>query len=305
MTEKEERKIDSQDRFDNKGIFYGTSAAEGIPNPFCGCYLCEYARKHGGKDVRMRSMFRIGEKMMIDMGPDASVQALKYGDFRNLEYLLITHTHEDHFAYMMINVRNMASQKNVKTLNIYFTDKAYDIVDEMRNSSVFMKGNLKKIEDAGIVKFHHLDFGREYEINGCKVVPLKGHHKGNMLESCANYLIRLPDGKMLYYGTDTGAYEADTLDYLSKVKLDIWITECTYGNGEDSYPDPGHLSYTTCLKELKKLEEQGSINSGCKVYATHINHLHTAYHDKMQRMFDHTDFPYEFRVAYDGMEIDL
>ena len=51
--------------------FYGTGAAEGIPNPFCGCYLCEYARKHGGKDVRTRSMFRLTPNICIDMGPDA------------------------------------------------------------------------------------------------------------------------------------------------------------------------------------------------------------------------------------------
>ncbi len=288
-----------------KGIFYGTSAAEGLPDPFCGCYLCEYARKHGGKDVRMRSMFRIGEKMMIDMGPDSSIQALRFGDYRNLEHLMITHTHEDHFAYMLLNVRNMASQRNVKTLHIYFTDKAYDIVDEMRNNNVFMKGNLDKIEEQGIVQFHRLEFGQEYTINQCKVVPLRGHHQGNMKEKCANYLLTLPDGKVMYYGTDTGNYEEDTMKYLSNVKLDIWISECTYGNGEDSYPDPGHLSYTTCLKIMKRLEEQGSFQPDCKVYLTHINHLHTAYHKKLQEMFDHTGFPYTCKVAYDGMEIDL
>ena len=54
-----------------RAMFYGTGAAEGIPDPFCTCYLCQYARDHGGKDVRTRSMFRVDPTMVIDMGADA------------------------------------------------------------------------------------------------------------------------------------------------------------------------------------------------------------------------------------------
>ncbi len=50
------------------GIFYGTGAAEGVPSPFCDCPMCNYAREHGGKDVRKRSCFRLGRNIMIDMG---------------------------------------------------------------------------------------------------------------------------------------------------------------------------------------------------------------------------------------------
>lgn len=289
----------------NKGIFYGTGAAEGIPNPFCGCYLCEYARAHGGKDVRTRSMFRLGEQMMIDMGPDSFGQAAKLGDFRNLEHLLITHTHEDHFAYMMLNVRKMATQRNVKTLHIYMTDRAFELVELMRENTAFMKGALSRMEEEEIVCFHRLTFGEEYSIGGCTVVPLRGHHIGNMKENCANYLITRQDGTKLYYGTDTGAYEEDTLAYLAGKQLDILISECTFGNVEDTYPDPGHLSFTTCIGMLEKLRAQDSLSENCRVYLTHINHLHTAYHEKLQEMFNHTGLPYACTVAYDGMKIDL
>lgn len=62
-----------------RAMFYGTGAAEGIPDPFCTCYLCQYARDHGGKDVRTRSMFRVDPTMVIDMGADAYTQANRYG----------------------------------------------------------------------------------------------------------------------------------------------------------------------------------------------------------------------------------
>lgn len=289
----------------NKGIFYGTGAAEGIPNPFCGCYLCEYARTHGGKDIRTRSMFRVSEKVMIDMGADSFVQAAKYGDFKNLEHVLITHTHEDHFAYMMLSVRKMATHRPVKTLHFYFTDRAYELVGLMRENRAFMKGALPQMEADGIVEFHRLNYGETYEVDDCKVIPLKGHHFGNMQEKCANYLIMLPDGKRLYYGLDTGAYEEETLDCLKKEKLDILISECTYGNVEDTYPDPGHLSLTTCVKMIEKLRAQGSLKEECRIYLTHINHVHTAYHEKLQELVDQYRLPYPCTVAYDGMEIDL
>lgn len=50
--------------------FWGTSAGEGVPTPFCRCKVCEYARKHGGKDLRTRSCFRLDESIMLDAGAD-------------------------------------------------------------------------------------------------------------------------------------------------------------------------------------------------------------------------------------------
>ena len=50
--------------------FLGTGAGEGIPNPFCTCRICEYARKHGGKDIRTRSSFMLDRHTIIDMGAD-------------------------------------------------------------------------------------------------------------------------------------------------------------------------------------------------------------------------------------------
>ena len=47
-------------------VFYGTSAAEGIPSPFCSCSVCENAAG-SRKEIRRRSMFRINEEVCIDL----------------------------------------------------------------------------------------------------------------------------------------------------------------------------------------------------------------------------------------------
>jgi phosphoribosyl 1,2-cyclic phosphate phosphodiesterase len=159
-----------------RAMFYGTGAAEGIPDPFCTCYLCQYARDHGGKDVRTRSMFRVDPTMVIDMGADAYTQANRYGGLTRLQDVLITHTHEDHFCFMMMNVWNMATHRAVPCLNYYFVEKGYEIVEVMRDNPAFIKGNLQRMEQKGILRCHQLRFFETYSIGGKQVTPLKGHH---------------------------------------------------------------------------------------------------------------------------------
>ena len=59
------------------GQFWGTSAAEGCPAPFCRCDTCNYARIHGGKNIRLRSCFRLSDEIMLDLGADAVVQSMR------------------------------------------------------------------------------------------------------------------------------------------------------------------------------------------------------------------------------------
>ena len=283
--------------------FYGTGAAEGIPNPFCGCYLCEYARKHGGKDVRTRSMFRLTPNICIDMGPDALMQSMLYGDLKEVEHVFITHTHEDHFASHMMEVRDMATDRKAGPMHYYFTGDGYQMIKRFEDSDYISSGHFKRLEDRGVIECHQLDYGKTYMIGGVEVTPLKGNHFGNMKENAANYLMKLADGRVVYYGCDTGPYLDETFEALKHAKIDILISECTYGGGEDSYPNPGHLSHTACVKVFKQLLAQGTIDSHTKVYLTHINHCHTADHETLQKLFDESGLPMQCTVAYDGLEI--
>lgn len=71
-------------------LFLGTGAAEGIPTPFCRCRVCENARKKGGKEVRMRSSFRVSRELLIDLGPDLFSGCVKTGtDLYDLKLSLI------------------------------------------------------------------------------------------------------------------------------------------------------------------------------------------------------------------------
>lgn len=70
-------------------------------------------------------------------------------------------------------------------------------------------------------------------------------------------------------------------------------------------PDPTHLSYTTALATIQELREMNTLRDDSRIYLTHINHLHTAYHARLQDMWDRAGLPNPCTVAWDGLEIDL
>ena len=174
------------------GEFWGTSAAEGIPAPFCRCAVCEEARKLGGKHRRLRSCFRLSDKIMLDLGADAVVQSIKYGDITDIEHVLVTHTHDDHLNPHML-MEAMWSKAYRKTLHYYFTEDSFKIVQHWRENPWILKGKVPEWEAEGIVAFHQLRFGETYQIDDVKVTPFRGNHKGNVEPCSAMYLVELPD----------------------------------------------------------------------------------------------------------------
>lgn len=284
-------------------IFYGTGAAEGIPNPFCSCSICQNARNVQGKEIRGRTMFRINEKICIDMGADSFHQAIKYGDFVKLEHVIVTHTHEDHLNMMMTNVRNMAYVREKHPLHYYLTGKAFEMIDFYRDNKPLVKGMLRKFEEEKILVFHKLEYNLKYQIGELEVIPLKGNHFGNMDEFCANYLIKFPDGRKMYYGLDTGWYFPETFKALEREKLDLLISECTFGltEGRGEHPD-GHLDAFSCMKLFEKLLGQGTITPETNIVLAHINH-YTSTHAQLVDYFKNQKFCCPITVAFDGYTV--
>lgn len=71
--------------------FLGTSSVEVIPRDD-NCPQCISADP---KDKRLRSSILINKKILVDAGPDVLKQ-LRHSQIENLEFVLITHDHNDH-----------------------------------------------------------------------------------------------------------------------------------------------------------------------------------------------------------------
>ena len=78
--------------------FLGTGGGGGIPEIFCNCRICENAREKRGHEIRNRPMAVVNNELCIDLPCDARSSFLEQGfDTVGIKYLLITHSHYDHF----------------------------------------------------------------------------------------------------------------------------------------------------------------------------------------------------------------
>ena len=282
------------------GQFYGTSAAEGIPAPFCRCAVCEQAREKKGVYQRKRSCFRLSESIMMDLGADAVSQCMEFGDVNAVNHVLVTHTHDDHLNAHMIMEAFWARKYRNSPLHYYFTDKAYEMVEKWRENQWILKGRVPQFEAEEIVAFHQLRYGERVEIDGIGVTPFKGNHQGNVSEQSALYLLELPDGRNLFYGLDSGAYFPETIEALKSHRIDIFISEATRGLQQKGVGST-HMTLEEVYELTQTLYAQGTLHEKSVVYLTHINH--STGHDDMMKGVAQLAFPVKTIVAYDGLKI--
>ena len=284
------------------GQFWGTSAAEGVPAPFCHCPACEYAREKGGRNIRLRSCFRLSDTVMLDLGADAVVQSMKYGPISQVNHVVVTHTHDDHLNPHML-MESMWSHVPVQyrgTLHYYLTDKAFEIVEHWRNNPWILKGKVREFEEKGYIAFHKWEFGQRYELEGMFFTPLRGNHKGNVGEDAAMQLVELPDGRKLFYGLDSAPYYPETLEALKAHRIDLYISENAVGTCPRK-PHPSHMRLCDVKELADTLVAQGTLDQNSTLYLTHINHNST--HDENVDGVEKLGFPIPTVVAYDGLKI--
>ncbi|WP_256217455.1 MBL fold metallo-hydrolase [Paenibacillus sp. OV219] len=285
-------------------IFLGTGAAEGLPCYYCRCDYCNEVRKRRGKDIRTRSSFRIDGKHQIDFSPDIFSQMNTLGlDVFDLEHLLITHTHEDHFDLAEIIAKECAVDPHPRPLNIYLSKPALSWAERLMDGYSTHLSKEQRSELKSRYVLVPLEYYETYSIGELLVTPVKGSHRAfGEGELANNYLIVLQSGKRILYASDTGWYSEETWGYLEGKKLDMLIMECTFGGRQDrGMHVEGHLDIPNFLLMLERMQAIGLIDAQTPIYATHINHKHDLLHDDMQLVFDQSGF--NVQVAYDGLEI--
>lgn len=284
--------------------FMGTGAGEGIPNPFCKCRICENARKTGGKEVRLRSSFRVSKEMMIDFGTDIFAECIRnHTDLFDLKYLLITHTHDDHFNPFNLFLKSLVSRTNGEKVHIYLNGDAYGVMAKydflgFHGDERFFTGNTK--DD---FEFHQLHFWRQEKIGDYLVTPIQGEHRAFLESNSANYLIELPTGKRFLYALDTGFYGEETLNFLKGVKLEYLIIESTFGSADRGNMPYSHLDLNSVYYLCDRLYQQNTITDQTQVYLTHINQEQDYTHEEMAVECRKRKTPYQVTVAYDGLQI--
>lgn len=248
--------------------FLGTGSCEGIPAPFCSCELCNFARKHGGKDQRRRFSVLVDNDLVVDFGPDAAQAFRQFNiDDTKIKYICFTHSHCDHFCPMDLRWRAgldtvlpmiIAGNANIKEGYVK------EIAWEFRNNPANCRNNAEIIEAVPGKRFAMGEYG---------ILPIKASHIKEG-ECALNYQITTPAGKKLLILADTGWWSDESFELVRGEMADVVISELSCGihPGEDVKRD-FHMGAKAVFDFIEKLKAQRSVKPEARCYTAHISHV--------------------------------
>lgn len=271
-----------------KLTYLGTAAAEGFPAVFCNCAYCNRARELGGKNIRTRSQSLINDDLLLDLPADTYSHFLQNGISGDMvRYLLITHSHLDHFYPAELEMRHGAFAHNMRVpqLQIFCGRGAYDQLQAVIGAQQGISATLVRAYEKICVG--------DYE-----VIPLPARHFAG--DDALIYVIR--GEKTVLYAHDTGYLYDEVLDYIEKEQLyfDLISLDCT--NVDIPIADTGsHMGIPNIEKLLVKLTEIRAIDGKTVKYINHFSHnanpIHSVLEDRVKDM--------NLLVSYDSLQVNL
>ena len=272
-----------------KLTYLGTAAAEGFPAVFCNCDHCREAKRLGGKNIRTRSQTLINDDLLIDFPADTYAHFLQNNiDGDRIRYLLVTHSHLDHFYCAELEMRHGAFAHDMRAENLEICCGT---------------GVAEKIQEAGLDKgknivltalkpFDTVKFG-SYTVTA---LPAR-HHIG---DGALIYIIQ--GDKTVLYAHDTGFFYEEIFDFLQKwnYTFDLVSLDCT--NVDIPISDEGsHMGLPNIQRLVERLKELGAIADRTQIVVNHFSHNAAPLQHKLEDRVR----PYGYTVAHDGLKINL
>ena len=262
----------------------GTGAADGIPSLFGDDPVSNWARAHGGPDVRTRAAAIVDGGLKIDLPPENSAQLLRNG-LRALDWdlLLFTHSDDDHLAVDELQYALYPfTDRHEMTFPIYGNATVLDLI-----RARYPDWPMELIEIRAFVPF---------ESSGYQITPLRARHTPG--EECLNFLFE-QGGKRLVYATDTGVWPEETFTALEGRPLDLFIIECTNAFQPSSYL--GHLDMEGLHYMINRLRANGALGTATRIVTTHHAAVGGARHCDLRTALA----PLGAEPGFDGMLLEV
>lgn len=277
-----------------KITYLGTGAAEGVPAMFCNCDFCRQVRKAGATEYRTRSQVVIDGDLSVDFPPEAYVHSLSAGiDLSALEFLLVTHSHMDHFyAHDFILRGYKYAQLNCPTLNIYGNTEVKSVFEECTRREM-------REEVAKDIKFNTVGAFQAFYAGGYRVLTLPAVH-GTKEEALLYYVEK--DGKGYLHLCDTGALTGGAIDFLAKngAHAHLITFDCTFLDAE---PRVGtrHMCLKDNMNIKARLDGAGVTDGKTKCVITHFSHNAKPWREKLSKIEEN----YPVIAAFDGLTLEI
>ena len=229
----------------------------------------------------------LDDTLMIDPGPHFFHYIETFGKndlLKNLKYVIITHTHGDHFC-----------RENTKKLHELYPECQF--FGSERTGTVF--------EDLGIPFTPILPFV-EKEVGEYKITALPSSHCGDFVDEITyHYSIVDKDGKKFFYGADGGLFPERTKNYVIENKYDLYVMELTIGDLENAPHLCSHMTLPTMRLLIKAFTKDSvfrPLAENGKFLVTHIakEPLHEDHATLTEQLK-----PLGITPAYDGMIVHI
>lgn len=277
--------------------YMGTAALERIPAMFCNCENCRKAMAAGGRNIMTRSQALIDDSLLIDLNSETYTHFLQMSrTLWDIEYVLITHAHCDHFSFEDFCCRCSGGTDTVKApkLKVYASGGAIDRMWASLNArqDKYTKGIPDRVE------FIPLEYFRTVWVGDYAVTPLPAQHTDG--EQAFVFLVER-EGKSLFYGNDTGLFDTRIDDWLiaNGKRIDLLSLDCTKGDVERSYTT--HMSMSEGRQIADRFLEKGIIDRNTQLYYNHFSHHCGMVYDELVTAAR----KYGFCVTWDGLEIEF
>lgn len=272
----------------------GTGAAEGVPAAFCNCEICKNIRKSGEIEFRTRSQVLIDGVLSVDFPPDAYSHSLRFGvQYSALKYILITHSHMDHFyAHDFILRGYKYAQTECDAVEIFGNSEVNKVFSECTAREM-------KPEVAPHVIMREIKPYSVFQVGDYKVISIPAEHS-RVEEALLFYIERGGKGYLHLY--DTGNVSQKAIDFLVKngAKAQLVSYDCTFGDGSGNLT-ARHMGISDVEIIRERLQSSGVINSDTTNVITHFSHNCNPTRANLKKIED----KHCVIAAYDGMLINI
>lgn len=218
-----------------------------------GCYGTEFLRfKSSG--------FLIDRSVMLDAGSICSTLTLD--EQREIQEILITHSHLDHIKDIFFLLNNLFEEKR-QPITVYSTAEILQLLKQHFINGIICPDFTSIPQgDDHVLGFETIKEGEFYPLSqGLSIRAEKVDHN----IAAVGYIIRCDHGHIVYTG-DTGPTEHIWKVCNSLENLLALFIECSFPNEQQELASlSGHLTPQTMAQELKKLQERD-----CPVFVFHM-----------------------------------